>query len=649
MLKLADFVLRYRRGVIITMLLLTAGFAWMATRVGLNADFSTYLSQDDPLVQQYNRIGEIFGGNSIGYALISGDDIFRKENLELIQKLTEAFNDVEGVSYATSLTNITDFRKTEWGLEIGKLLNRGKIPDAPEELARLKAYVMQKDRFEGNLVSDDAEATAIILKFTGNDNGVSQFAASLNVKQAADAVLAAYPLPAGTRIYYGGMPFLIFNMTLLITNNFIVLLPLMVFVLLLILYLGFRHWTGVVFPLLVVIVADIWIMGLMGIFGLNFDLLSGIVPVVLLALGSADGIHLMKRYFERLQQGESTAEAARMTFGDMSKPVILTTITTMAGFSSLLISDFSVIQQFGLLAAVGVFLALIITLTLLPALLSYGVAPQSVRMSQRKESGIWNRLGAAVYRRQFAILISGALLVVLSLIAIPRIATDVDWTLCLAKGSDPLHAEMLLREKFGGSLPIQVLVKGDLKDPAVLKEMRAIERRLETIPLISKSQSIAGVIAEMNDVMNDHYTVPVDPAGVANLWFLVEGEDLVDQLVAQNEREGLVQAKLATWHTGSLVAAVDSVNRFLATLPDTIAVVNVNRLPDGIRERLQSIRLGQITENLMEELRRFGVKADRAQIREIVAGGLNRSLDSDARQQATKAVAAYLNSPQAEA
>lgn len=642
-------MIRHRTVIVVAIVLITGILAWQATRVGLNADFSTYLSQDDSLVQQYNRIGEIFGGNSTGFALITSNDAFSEENLHLVQKLTEAFSNVEGISYATSLTNVTDFRKTEWGLEIGKLMNRGKIPETPQALAKLKAYVMQKDRLEGNLVSDDATTTAIILKFAASGkNNISQFATSLKVKEAADVVAPADTWPSGTRIYYGGMPFLIFNMTLLITKNFIILLPLMFFVLLLILYLGFRHWTGVVFPLLVVIISDIWIVGLMGIFGLKFDLLSGIVPVVLLALGSADGIHLMKRYFERLKQGDSTSEAARQTFGDMSKPVILTTITTMAGFSSLLISDFAVIKQFGLLAAVGVLLALVITLTLLPALLSFGIAPKSVRMSKRKESAIWKHLATGVYYHKFTILLSAAVVVVFAVIAIPRITTDVDWTLCLAKGSDPLHAEMLLREKFGGSLPIQVLVNGDLKDPAVLKQMRIIERRLETIPLISKSQSIASIIAEMNDAMNDRYTVPVNPAGVANLWFLVEGEDLMEQMVANGDREGLLQAKLATWDTGSLVSAVDSVNTFLTTLPDTIAVVDLNRLPGAIREQFQKIKIDQITVNLMEELQRYGIKAERAQLQEIVSGALEAGMDNDTRQEVIKSVTAYLNSPQAE-
>ncbi len=82
-------------------------------------------------------------------------------------------------------------------------------------------------------------------------------------------------------------------------------------------------------------------------------------------------------------------------------------------------------------------------------------------------------------------------IIFLSAFAIPRIVKNVDWSLCLKKGSGPFHAEMLLREKFGGSLPLQVLVEGDLKDPAVLSMMRTIERRLETIPRVSKSLSIS--------------------------------------------------------------------------------------------------------------------------------------------------------------
>lgn len=649
MLKLADLAIRYRWAVIVGVVTVTAVLGWRATKVGLNADFSTYLSQNDPLVMQFNRIGEIFGGNSFGIALVTAEDVFTKENLELVQRLTETFRNVEGINDVTSLTNVVDFRKTDWGMEVGKLLPRGEIPLTPQELATLKSYVVQNDRFEGNLVSKDGTTTVVILRFAGgSDQVINQFATSFRVKAATESVLAREGLPAGTKIFYGGTPFLIFNMTLLITENLVILVPLMLVVLLSVLYLGFRHWAGVVFPLLVVIVSDIWIVGIMGLMGLEFNLLSGIMPVILLALGSADGIHLLKNYFERQRLGDSPRDSARMAFKKMGTPILLTTITTMAGFSSLVISDFSVIKQFGLLTAVGVLLALIVTLTLLPALLSFGVRSRVVAVRKVEDGRVLNGAAAWIYRNRTGVLLGGAAVVVSSIIAIPRIVKDVDWSLCLARGSGPFHAEMLLREKFGGSLPVQVLVEGDLKDPVILREMQTIERRLETIPLVSKSQSIAGILAEMNEVMNDRYVVPQNREGVANLWFLIEGEDMMDQMVARSDREGLLQAKLASWHTRSVVMAVDSIDAFLATLPTRIVVVDLNRTSQSVRSALNRLKRERILRDLRWDLQKHGVTPPDIDLERAVETALNGDIDARVRRSVREEVTAYLLSPQSE-
>ncbi|NIA29776.1 MAG: MMPL family transporter, partial [Actinobacteria bacterium] len=594
MLKIADFVIRHRLVVILCIALITVLLGWQAMQVGLNADFSTYLREDDPLVRQYNQVGDIFGGNSIGIALITADDVFTKQSFELIKKLTQAYGNMEGISYVTSLTNVVDFRSTEWGLQVGKLLEKSEIPKTPAEFAALKSYVLSKDRYVGNLVSQDAKATAIVLRFANSDSSnksLTHFTTSLKVKEITDAIVQPEEMAReNLQIYFGGMPFLIFNMTMLITHNLELLVPLMVLILVLVLYLGFRNWAGVVFPLLVVSISVTWVIGLMGLFNLQFDLLTGIMPVVLLALGSADGIHLLKRYFEQRRQGQSARDAARLVYKEMGTPIALTTVTTMVGFSSLAISDFTVIRQFGLLTALGVLLALVITLTLLPALLSYGIRFRHGKARVSSHTRVTDSLAVFIVRNKIGILVASLAVVVASLIAIPRIVKDVDWSLCLAKGSSAYHAEMILRDEFGGSLPIQILIDGDLKDPAVLKTMRVIERKLETIPMVSKSASIASVIAEMNSVMNGRYVIPESRQGVSNLWFLIENEDMMKQMVAKGDQEALLQAKLDTWRTAALVAAVDSINNFLAGLPAKLAVVDLSATPQSLRPALMKIR-----------------------------------------------------------
>lgn len=116
MRRFANFIIRYRIPVIIIIILLTLLLGDRMRVLKLNADFSTYLRQDDPLVQQYNRIGEEFGGKSIALVLIKSEQLFTTHSLEQIRKLTDAYEDLEGVSYVTSLTNVIDFKKKGVGV-----------------------------------------------------------------------------------------------------------------------------------------------------------------------------------------------------------------------------------------------------------------------------------------------------------------------------------------------------------------------------------------------------------------------------------------------------------------------------------------------------------------------------------------------------
>jgi predicted RND superfamily exporter protein len=214
-------------------------------------------------------------------------------------------------------------------------------------------------------------------------------------------------------------------------------------------------------------------------------------------------------------------------------------------------------------------------------------------------------------------------IVVLASIGIFRIIKDVDWSLCLKKGSKSHRAEMLLREKFGGSLPVQVLVKGDIKDPVTLKSMRHMERYLNTVPLVGESQSVASIISEMNDVMNDRYVIPESREGVANLLFFIEGEDIMDQLVTPDYNEALIQGKLATMETTLLVYAVEKIEEFVRDFPERLAVFDLREVPRHKKEAFLRVRQKNITANILWDLKARGYNVDNSsRIEKLVSDAL---------------------------
>lgn len=618
MKHLIDFIIRKRVPILVLITVLTLLLGYVMTRVILNADFSTYLRQDDPVVQKFNMIGEEYGSKSIALVMIEAEDVFNRDTLNLIRDLTEAYEGLEGIAYVTSLTNVLDFKKTAWGLEVGKLIPRGNIPEGKEGLERLREYVLSKEMYVNDLVSKDGKSTVIALRLK---HGVYEYDVTKEIKRITETI-ASDP----GQISYGGMPFMMYNMTLLILQAVERLEPITIFLMLFILFLGFRKAGGVFVPFLVVVFSVIWTVGLMAIFNISLNMLTGVVPIILVAMGSADGIHVMRRYYEKRQTGIQPRDAVKETFSELGAPIIITTFTTMIGFSSLLISNFSAIQQFGLVTSLGVFLALVVTFLFIPILLSFS-KPKILKQKnpvQSKKFLFMDHLAALVFNHKAVILLSAGLIVIVAALIIPRIKKDVDFSLCLRKGSKEHRAEMVLRRDYGGTVPVQALVKGRIKDPFTLKAMRYLERYLETVPSVSETQSMAALISEMNEVMNDRYVVPESGDGVANLWFLIEGEEIVEQLVKEDETEGLIQARLDTWDTGVLSKAVDEVNQFIEALPEKIVVVDLNKLSSDVREILFGIRSQRISDNLVREIVRKQLPLDREMVNTIVRTSLFR-------------------------
>jgi predicted RND superfamily exporter protein len=640
---LIDIILRNKLMARALILFLTLLSGYAITKVVLNADFSTYLRQDDPVVQKFNLIGEEYGSKSIGMVVIEAEDVFNTETLKLIRDLTDAYEDLDGVAYVTSLTNVLDFKKTEWGLEVGKLIQEGIIPETEEDLKRLRDYVLSREIYVKDLVSEDGKSTVIAVRLK---HGVHEYAVTKEIRKLTESIA-----PNSDQIAYGGFPFLMYNMTVLIVQFVERLEPIMIFLMLAILFLAFRKVGGVLIPLLVVLFSVMWTVGLMSLFGISLNMLTGVAPIILVAMGSADGIHIMRRYYEKRRPGREPVDAIKETFSELGNPVIITTITTVIGFLSLLISDFSVIQQFGLVTALGVFIALVVTFLLIPVLIAFSKPKNEKKtsLSPSQRIRLLDRWAEFVFNNKAKILLFSGFIVIISAGMLTQIKKDVDWSLCLKKGSKDHRAEMLLRRDFGGTVPVQVLVRGEIKDPFTLKAMRYLERYLETIPSISETQSMASVISEMNDVVNDRYLVPESRDGVANLWFLVEGEEIVEQLTKEDATEGLIQAKLDTWDSGILANAMDDVNRFIKALPDRFVVIDLREIPQQNREVLLEIRSARIADNLMRDIVRRRIRVDREKLDAIVKDAVSaRGLKEDGYDMIRHRVMTYLLSDDSE-
>ncbi|MBL7075300.1 RND family transporter [candidate division KSB1 bacterium] len=603
MKKFADLVIRFRIPIIVTTMLVTAFFSYSLKDLKINSDILSYMPQDDPIVILFNEVGQKFGGNSLAMVALETDDVFNYKTLNRVNTIIERFKRLDEVSHVMGLTDILDIKKTEWGLEISKLIDKHNIPQTPEELKSLREYTLSKNMYRGSLVSADGEVTLVIARLREE---VDKIAIGRQLKK----IIAE--TPGDEKIYYGGLPFQMVFLIDLIMANLKKFLPLVSLLVMASLYFSFKSFRGVFLPLITVFISSVWAMGVMSLMNISLTMASQVVPVLLIAIGSAYGIHMVAKYNEDVRRGDTKIEGIKHALSEVGVPILLAGVTTLIGFLSFLSSDLNVIREFGASTALGVTVAMIMSVTFLPAVLSF-LKVKKVKVDHRGIEDNWatrfmDRLGGFVLKREKLILVLGAVVILISLVAIPKLDREVDYASYFEKDSEIRQAEELLEQKLGGAIPIQLFVKGDIKNPFVLKEMLRFEKYLESLPNINDPQSIADLICEMNWVMNGHRTIPDTREGVANLWFFIEGNEVLDQLINSEATEGLIQAKMGSVNTKKAIAAVDAVEDYLRQhLKTNLVEARISQAEGELAGRLKKERVAGIVSKMKWDIRKRAV------------------------------------------
>ncbi|RME22838.1 MAG: hypothetical protein D6806_12305, partial [Deltaproteobacteria bacterium] len=499
--------------------------------------------------------------------------LFTYDGLKAVASMTDAFSQVPGVTWVVSLTNVDDVKRWEEegevGVQVSKLIDPAALPDSPQRLQKLKEYVLGKERLVGSLVSADGRLANIMVHISAE---VDRVEVATRLQQEAKR------LAGGRKLYFSGFPFWMKTLTETILADMTTLVPVVSLVVIVVLLLSFLSLRGVLLPLSTVLISSAWAMGLMAALDIPITTLSNSIPVLLIALGTAYAIHLLHKHQE-LEEG-SSRRAANRAVAEVMVPIGLAGLTTIAGFLSFQTSNLLFIRQTGIIAAFGIFAAMLVAVTFVPAVLSF-LRPLRRKKTKEVAGNDTDRVLGWVVKSRPAVLSVALVLTAGNIVFLPRLDRRFDMLMYFPEDSPVRVADEVMRRKLGGSVPVWVVVDGPVKHPFVLQTMQLVEKYLRTVPSLVHPQSIAGFVAEINEVMNGALSVPSTAQGVGNLWLQLEGKDILRQFVAGRQEHGLVQAMCKTADTGVLRQVVARVNDFLGTLPTRAVAVERATADEG--------------------------------------------------------------------
>ncbi len=560
MKKLSDKILAYKWFIIIIVSVITIFFSYQINNLSINADILSSLPDNDPDAVLLKQIGEKFGGNNMGIIILETDNIYKKDVIEDIVSITDTVSSIEGITSVTSLTNIINIKRQEFGFEIGKLVDEYELPETEKELETLRDNVLANDMYKGSIVSEDGTATIIIFTLeTGAD-----------VRKVASTVISStQSLNLPENLYYIGSPMLVTYISELMKGDLMRLLPIAFLVIAIILFLSFRSISGVILPLLTAVIAIVWSLGIMSSLGYSMSMISNNIPIILLAVGTAYTIHVLNRVNQLRQTNPDKAIILALEY--VMIPVILAAATTIIGFLSFIFGAYlDMIVDFGIFTALGTFFACLFSIFLVPALLDVfrSKSKDNSKSSEiSKQSFLSDRflspLNKLLFKHPKYVLTTWSILIIISIAGTFFIERSVDIQDYFKKGNPTREAERIMVEKFGGTKPIFVLFKGDMQNPEVLNLMIETGAYMEKSPDIYNTQSIANLIGQLNTAVSGEKGIPDSQAKIEQLWFLLDGNEVMQRFVSEDLDEGIIISKFKSPDNSSKKAFVSYMEIFI--------------------------------------------------------------------------------------
>lgn len=552
-MKFAKRFFKHPHLIIAICLVITGILGFFIKDLAIDNSIRQFLPQKDASYTRLSQTEEQFGSMMvIGISMEAKDgSILTPEYLDVIRNITDRALELHEIDDVDSLTHIDFVCESDGSISASQL-----IPDtytgSPEDIEQLKNRLAEWDAMYNRVViNDNLTGTQMQLTLSPYDlDYEKELAASLGKKKIrSEAEMQEAALNAVTKIadeevaghnldlkIYGN-PTVMQNSRVFMLADLTRLIPLVIVVVLLSLYFSFKTMDGTLLPLITVVMATSWTMGLMALFHVTFTLVSSVIPVALIAVGSAYGIHVLTHYYVALDmtEGELTQEKYREAvfngLHEVMGAVLLAGITTVIGFISLISSPIAPLHSFAVFTAFGVAISLLLAITFIPAILLLK-NPQKVQASRNKKHNISEKLarklehahrlrggksadeaqGDTLYNiyhffcgSKPRLYLSIVLMVGLSVLGLRMLHIDTALVNYFPESCDMRQDMNYIDKQFAGTNSLYLNVKGpekgSLTNPEILKAVDDLQNYMEKeFPDVGKIVSFTDFIKRINQV-----------------------------------------------------------------------------------------------------------------------------------------------------
>ena len=365
---------------VITLLVLLTGIAlYFLPGLRLEITAEGMMVKNDPARLFYERTLDAFGSDNVTIVYLEDDNLFDSRKLELIQRAVNEINKLVLVEKTDSLFSIRYLRTIDGFTYTSPYL--ASIPQNSEQANAIKQAALINPLIKKNLLSEDGRVMAINVHFDAK-----RYFRGFDKEVSSQLEQILQPLKAELgRVFFIGDPYVRNGISQRIHADQQMILPGAILLLVITLAISLRRLQAALIPLLTAGLSVIWILGLMAALDIPVNVMSSVIPALLIIIGSTEDIHLLSEYLNNYRQGVTRDQAIQLMSDNMGMAIMLTFVTTYVGFLSIALNDLELIKQFGLLTSTGLLLNFLITVLLVPASLKLGGRLSSAQKTMHRD------------------------------------------------------------------------------------------------------------------------------------------------------------------------------------------------------------------------------------------------------------------------
>lgn len=497
----ARLILRNKIAILIGVVLVTIFFSTQWKYMRFTYTEANLLPDDHEVNITYNDFLKVFGeeGNLIVLG-VKDTTLFTVEKLNAWNALSDSFRKAPEVE---TVVSIKDLQKLVKDQENEKFALEPFIKDSVssiQQIEKLQDQLFNQYPFYDNFLFNKKTKTVRTAVYLKKDIVNTPARKDFVMDNLVEKV-KAFEKAQGMDVRISGMPYIrTLNAQNIVDEiNLFVLAALLVTSL--IFFLFFRSFRATFISLIVVCIGVMWTLGILGMLGYEITVLTALIPPLIIVIGIPNCIFLINKYQHEVKSHGNKVKSLQRVITKVGNATLMTNVTTASGFATFILTESTLLKEFGVVASLSILAIFILCLLIIPIIYTFLPYPKDRHLEHLNKKwigGFVNWMEQMVREKRIAIYITSLVLLVVCLIGIFQIKISGSLIEDMPKKAEFFQDIRFFEEEFDGIMPLEIMIdtkrKQGVMKLATLKRMNKIEEFINETPEFSKPISVVGLV-----------------------------------------------------------------------------------------------------------------------------------------------------------